>query len=47
MDIDKALIMFKELESEFYALLEEESCNVMVEKAMMLGYDYANGRKEE
>ena len=47
MDTDKALNMFKKLEAEFYAILEEESCNIMVEKAMMLGYDYAISEEGE
>jgi len=47
MEPDKALKMFKDYEEYVQDILKEDSCNVMIERAMELGYDYANCEGDE
>jgi len=46
MDFNKALQMFEELNDEMEEIMKEDSCNIMVEKATQLGYDYAKSEKD-
>ena len=41
MRCDKELKMFEDMQEEMEVIMKDDSINVMVERAMVLGYHYA------
>ena len=41
MRCDKELKMFEDMQGEMEVIMKDDSINVMVERAMVLGYHYA------